>query len=290
MQKGNSKVRTGGALIGAIGVAMAAAQAPAEETGMKEIDLDVTGARLRVYQAGADSADALVFVHGDSGRASQWFAVMARLADDYRVIGYDQRGHGASSPGAGGDYDYPARARDLASVIEAGGLSEVVLVAHSAGAGVALQYAAEHGDSVRAVYLLDPATDPRAMPQEMRQGFLGALASPEALEAVQGYYASIAGGDGAVIATVQADAAGVTAEARLGVATALLDWDPETVLAGWDGPLHMLVTPANDNPASIRHLRANVSYELAETEGHWPQLSTPDMVAASIRSFLTGLD
>lgn len=96
--------------------------------------------------------------------------------------------------------------------------------------------------------MIEPTTDPRGMPEDMKQGFIGALISPAAAETIKGYYASIAGDDPAIIAQVQDDAAIVNPQARKDVAIALLNWNPETSINAYNGPIEMQLIAANDHP------------------------------------------
>ena len=84
----------------------------------------------------------LVFVHADPGRATQWQALMTLMAKTHDMTAFDFRGSGASAPPADGDYSHAGRAADIAAVVDAFQLKRFVLVAHSAGAAVALTYAA----------------------------------------------------------------------------------------------------------------------------------------------------
>ena len=244
---------------------------------------------LNVYHAGPASPHNVVFLHGDSGAATQWFSVMEDLADAHSVTVFDQRGHGSSSPATNGDYSYEIRADDLQAVVASLDSQSTILVAHSGSAGVALEYAKTHADSLRGIYFLDPAANPQSLPEDMRQGFMSSIQSENGLAVVQGYFTSIAGPNPETITAVTGDAARVTPDARVGFARALMEWKPEVAMTHWTGPTFMAITPANDTPAAIRHLCERVEYGLLSTEGHWPQLDTPETVAQSIRSFINGL-
>src|SRR5690606_7291677 len=62
----------------------------------------------------------------------------------FRVIAHDRRGHGRSARTYSGN-DMDTYARDLAELIEALDLRDVVLVGHSTGGGEVVRYAARHG-------------------------------------------------------------------------------------------------------------------------------------------------
>jgi pimeloyl-ACP methyl ester carboxylesterase len=245
--------------------------------------------QLASYSAGNPTKPAIVFIHGDLGRASQWDAVISLLAKNRNAIAYDCRGHGDSEPARDGDYGFSARASDLATIVQHYELTDYVLVAHSGGAGAVLEFATK-AQGLSGIFLVDPATDPRAMPREMRDGFLAALKGPAALDAIQGYYASIAGPNSKTVAHILTDAATAHETARFGVAKALAFWNPEPSLNNYNGPVGMLVTPPNDTDAALYYLRSDMAHTVIGTSGHWPHLDTPQVVADAIRQFIDGLD
>ncbi|MEU9894040.1 alpha/beta fold hydrolase [Streptomyces phaeochromogenes] len=91
------------------------------------------GARLHVEVHGPDGAPAVVLSHGWSCSTAFWAAQIRDLADDHRVIAYDQRGHGRSpaNPVCSAD----ALADDLEAVLAAtlAPGEKAVLAGHSMG-------------------------------------------------------------------------------------------------------------------------------------------------------------
>jgi pimeloyl-ACP methyl ester carboxylesterase len=93
--------------------------------------------------------------------ATWYFSAAPILARSYQVVLYDLRGHGKSTLAATG-YDLDTMSRDLACVIEAhrpthfsGTGAEIVLVGHSYGALIALNYALRHPQRVSRLVLID---------------------------------------------------------------------------------------------------------------------------------------
>jgi pimeloyl-ACP methyl ester carboxylesterase len=109
--------------------------------------------RLAVRDSGGERP-ALVLVHGLGGRQEEWRSVATELGDRFRIITYDQRGHGASTTSA--DYRWSTLVDDLHALVDHLDLRDVTLVGHSLGAGVALEVAARLSDC-RALALLDGA-------------------------------------------------------------------------------------------------------------------------------------
>jgi 3-oxoadipate enol-lactonase len=73
----------------------------------------------------------------------------------YRLIAYDARGHGASSPA--GSYGYADLVRDLEAVLEHLGIERTALVGSSMGAATAMAFTLEHPDRVAALVQITPA-------------------------------------------------------------------------------------------------------------------------------------
>jgi pimeloyl-ACP methyl ester carboxylesterase len=77
----------------------------------------------------------------------------------YRLVSYDARGHGESTAGPEGDYDYEALSDDLRAVVaERCGEARPVLAGHSMGCHTAVAHALEHADEVAALVLEGPVT------------------------------------------------------------------------------------------------------------------------------------
>jgi pimeloyl-ACP methyl ester carboxylesterase len=94
---------------------------------------EVNGFRQHVAEAGDPSADPLLMQHGWPQHWWCWHKVIPALAERYRVICPDLRGHGWSDAPAG-DYNKPQFATDLIALLDVLGLEKVRLVGHDWGA------------------------------------------------------------------------------------------------------------------------------------------------------------
>jgi pimeloyl-ACP methyl ester carboxylesterase len=101
------------------------------------------GAQLFVEETGPESDAGVVFMHGSALRTDLWHYQMEAFPGR-RLIFFDLRGHGLSQPKGSSDYSMKTLAGDLEAVIDDAGLQEVVVVGHSIGGMVALEYACEH--------------------------------------------------------------------------------------------------------------------------------------------------
>jgi pimeloyl-ACP methyl ester carboxylesterase len=118
--------------------------------------------QLSGEQAGQGAA--IVLLHGLT--ATRRYVVMgSRLLErsGHRVIAYDARGHGRSSPApAPADYGYDHLARDLEAVLDELSLERAVLAGASMGAHTATRLALAHPGRVAGLALITPAFDPSA--------------------------------------------------------------------------------------------------------------------------------
>jgi pimeloyl-ACP methyl ester carboxylesterase len=245
---------------------------------------------LAIHRSGTDTGTAVVFLHADAGRAAQWSEIMARIGTHHPVAALDFRGHGDSDPARDGDYGFAARAADLGAMVDALALRGFVLVAHSGGAAVALEYAARHGERVEGILMVDPPTDPRGMPAAVREQLVADMTGPASLDVLRRFYRGIAGTNERTIARVLADVDAVHPSARAGVATALAEWNPDASLHSFRGPILVLATPPNDTPAALYRLRPDVPHRVVAESGHWLQLDQPRIVEDAITQFVASLD
>jgi pimeloyl-ACP methyl ester carboxylesterase len=249
-----------------------------------------TEGRLETSETGGGSRLPVVFLHADSGRASQWQEVQQGIASERRAVAFDFRGHGDSEPARNEDYGFAARFEDLLSVVDALELDQFLVAAHSGGAAVALEGAAQHSPRIAGLFLLDPPTDPRVMPQAMKDGVLQGLASSNSLEVQKQLYATIAGANAQVRERVLADCERVHPSARLGVAKALTSWNPELSLETWRGPIHIVSAKASDNGHTLYALRPDIGHTVVPDVGHWIQLDDPSAVERALRTFIESVE
>jgi len=120
------------------------------------------GLRLHVREWGRASGPPIVLIHGWSQNHLCWAKQYeSALADEFRLVAYDLRGHGMSdAPREPEHYTEAALwADDLAAIIEALGLERSVLVGWSYGAFVICDYVRAHGqDRIAAIEFVEGAT------------------------------------------------------------------------------------------------------------------------------------
>ena len=100
----------------------------------------------------------LVFAHGLTGYRHGTRRQFAPLADRYRIVIYDQRGHGDSTPVTDPAlYDLERMAGDMAAVMDALGIEQAIVGGESMGAATTLRFALRWPQRVRALLLTAPA-------------------------------------------------------------------------------------------------------------------------------------
>ncbi len=129
---------------------------------------------LHAIERGNGGGTPLVLLHGLFGRAANFGAVQARLAERRRVLALDLRNHGASPHDAA--MDYPAMAGDVVETLRGMGALPCVLVGHSMGGKVAMQVALTEADAVARLLVADIA--PVAYPPHYRDFAAAMLAVP----------------------------------------------------------------------------------------------------------------
>src|SRR5436305_6843132 len=96
----------------------------------------------------------IICVHGLTANAFCFQALADNLASDHRVFAYDLRGRGDSDKPESG-YSIPIHAADLAELIDALELDRPVVIGHSLGAMIALDFAAHYPQKLSKLVLID---------------------------------------------------------------------------------------------------------------------------------------
>lgn len=107
--------------------------------------VEINGAQLNYSLAGADQSHPMVVLHGGRGYGTHGgvFETYLPLADRYRLIGFDMRGHGGSS--LTGPFTFDQIVDDLEQVRRTlGGDKPMVLLGGSFGGMIALSYALKY--------------------------------------------------------------------------------------------------------------------------------------------------
>lgn len=142
------------------------------------------GTRLFYKDWGPKDAQPIVFHHGWPLSSDDWDNQMLFfLAEGYRVIAHDRRGHGRSDQTDTGN-EMDTYAADVAALASALNLKDAIHIGHSTGGGEAARYAAraEAGRVAKVVLIgavppvmVKSAANPDGIPLEVFDGFRAAL-------------------------------------------------------------------------------------------------------------------
>jgi non-heme chloroperoxidase len=98
-----------------------------------------------IYYTEQGTGQPILLSHGWPLSSDAWQVELKLLADaGYRAIAHDRRGHGRSSKTYDGN-DMDTYAHDLAELVTALDLEDLVVIGHSTGGGEVVRYAAQHG-------------------------------------------------------------------------------------------------------------------------------------------------
>lgn len=114
----------------------------------------IGGVTLHYKVEGQETGATLVFINSLGTDLRIWDGVAPYLADVFRIVRYDKRGHGLSDAPPG-PYSIVDERTDLAGLLAYLGLETPIVIGISVGGMIALDFAAHH--SVRALVVADSA-------------------------------------------------------------------------------------------------------------------------------------
>ena len=256
--------------------------------------ITVNGVRLFQQEQGA--GEPLVLVHGGFSDHGNFRAVVAGLADQFRVVAYDRRGHSRSERLA------PLGSRrdqedDLAALIEALALGPAHVVGTSFGSAIALGLAGRRPDLVRTLTAHEPALpglSPRGPAVEAAiRAALARVARGDAEGGTQQFLEDVALGPGAwtrfpepIKATMVRNAPAVLEE-QADPAWGDVDRDALSNLR-----IPVLLTQGGQSPPWFADVVAELARLIPEARvhgypdaGHSPHITQPDEYVAVVTAF-----
>ena len=125
--------------------------------------VDAAGVSLAVWEWGDPDAPPVLFAHGGFDFAGTYDTLAPLVADaGYRVVSWDQRGHGDSSHAE--LYSWEADLRDALAVLDSTGARSLPVVGHSKGGALMLQLADAQPHRVSHLVNLDGLPSARSWP------------------------------------------------------------------------------------------------------------------------------
>jgi pimeloyl-ACP methyl ester carboxylesterase len=137
--------------------------------------ISVRNISLHYLEWGSLENPPLLLIHGGSAHAHWWDHIAVELAQEYRVIALDSRGHGDSDRAHPPSYEISDYVEDIAAVIAQLQLAPCVLIGHSLGGLIAMTYATCYGQTLSALVIVDMG--PR-LQQSRRMQLLSRVPTP----------------------------------------------------------------------------------------------------------------
>ena len=128
--------------------------------------IKANGITINYQIDGPDSAPCLVFSNSLATTLAMWDEQAAALKDSYRVLRYDQRGHGATDAPAG-RYSYDTLLADALSLLDALSIKKAHFAGLSMGGATALGLAERHPDRFDRIIVCDSPC--QSTPQSSQQ-------------------------------------------------------------------------------------------------------------------------
>jgi pimeloyl-ACP methyl ester carboxylesterase len=118
------------------------------------------GVRVHLRDEGPRDAPAIMLLHGSNADLHTWQPWVDALKRKYRVIRFDQVGHGLTGPDPADDYSRANYVADIREVADALGLKRFVLAGNSMGGKHALAFAFAHPERLTGLVLVDASGTP----------------------------------------------------------------------------------------------------------------------------------
>jgi pimeloyl-ACP methyl ester carboxylesterase len=240
---------------------------------------------VHVHHEVSGRGPAILFTHGFAASSHMYAATVADLSSDHTTITWDIRGHGKSdSPTDPAEYSVPLALADMAEILDAAGAGRAVLVGHSLGGYLSLEFALANAERVDGLVLVDTGPgyrkdEARAAWNEMAERYAADLDErgldglPPSAELDAGVHRSA---EGLALA-----ARGILRQRDGHVLEALPSIAVPT----------LVVVGERDEPflGGSRYMAAKIpDAQLVVIEGaaHAPPVTHPDQFSAALRSFL----
>ena len=152
----------------------------------REREIRLGGLRFHYLEWEGSNSPTLVLLHGFGSHARSWDHVAHAMADRFRVLALDQRGHGDSDRAPHGDYTVRAMAGDLQQFADALCPGRFTLAGLSMGGRISIAYTAAHPGRVERLVLVD--IGPEIAPEGLARIQTTVSNVPEELESTEQAY------------------------------------------------------------------------------------------------------
>jgi 3-oxoadipate enol-lactonase len=251
------------------------------------------GISFNIVIDGPDGAPWLVLSNSLLTNLAMWDDQVAELKKTYRILRYDQRGHGGT-PATDGSYSFDLLVADVVALLDALSIKRAHFCGLSMGGMTALFLAERHPERFDRIIACDcgPASTPASAQQWKERIDVAGEKGMEALvepTIARWFPPEFVAKKPPVLDKVREMIRSTPFAGFRGCALALSDYDLRPGLAGIDRPTLLMVGTKDATLAGIRQIKEAVrGAALIELEGagHIANLEQPAAFTGAVREFL----
>jgi 3-oxoadipate enol-lactonase len=256
--------------------------------------IKANGITINYQIDGPDNAPCLVFSNSLATTLAMWDEQAATLKDSFRVLRYDQRGHGATDVPAG-RYAYDMLLADALSLLDALSIKKAHFAGLSMGGATALGLAERHPDRFDRIIVCDsPCQSTPQSSQQWEERI--AIAQKDGIEPLveptvsRWVPAEILAKNPPHVQKIRAMIRATPVNGFIGCAAALADHDYVTAVATVKRPVLFLVGEKDAPAPAMRKLNEKLPgsrYVAIPGAGHISNMDRPAEFTKAIREFLS---
>jgi pimeloyl-ACP methyl ester carboxylesterase len=129
------------------------------------------GMTVHLRDEGPADAPAILLLHGSNASLHTWDKWTEQLKSQYRIIRFDQAGHGLTGPHPKDCYTTDCYVEAVDLVAAQRGLTTFTLGGNSMGGGISYAYARTHPGKLSGLILVDPSGAPQKKKADLPIGF-----------------------------------------------------------------------------------------------------------------------
>jgi 3-oxoadipate enol-lactonase len=255
--------------------------------------INANGISINYQIDGPEDAPWLIFSNSLLTSFAMWDEQVAELKQSFRVLRYDQRGHGGTQA-TDGKYSFDILVADVIALMDALAIKRANFAGISMGGMTALFLAQRHADRFDRIVACDcgPASTPASAQQWKERIDLAADKGMEALVDVtvnRWFPPEFVATKAPVLDKVRGMIKATPFKGFAGCAQALSDYDLRPRLAGISRPTLLIVGTKDATLAGIKQIKEAVpGASLVELDGagHLSNLEQPAAFTRAIRDFI----
>lgn len=132
------------------------------------------GMLVHYRDQGCHECPAIILLHGSNSSLHTFESLIDNLKDRYRLISYDQPGHGLTGPHPRDEYSAEGMFEALEAVIDATGVERFAIAGNSMGGWIAWRYGLAMPGKISGLVLMNASGAPKAPNAEKPRLYLGA--------------------------------------------------------------------------------------------------------------------